>query len=565
MMGSAIPCGVLIHLRRNLQWWSRLGVIAWVLTGFAVLAGDYAPGTPVGQVTQSGLAEISGIAASRQNPGVLWIHNDRARDQVFAIRTDGRLLGTWTLGGEVDDFEDIAVGPGPRRDLQYLYCGDIGDNSASRSSLRVYRAAEPAVDATATKSLSSTEFPLVEVFQLTYPDGAHNAETLMVDPWTGDVLIATKERAISRIYRAEPSQLIHGAKAKMPFVTEIPFDIASAGDISADGREILIRQEEFARIWRRRSGQTVAEALAGVPTEVPVIGTPLEPNGEAVTFAPDGSGYLTISEGTAPRLYFFAKTNGVQQATTLTLVRMASAWRYLDDGSDPGPTWSAPEFDDTGWKVGAGQFGYGEDDERTVISYGTNKDHKHVTTYFRHGFTVTDASRFTSLRIRAVYDDGLAAYLNGSELFRSNLPSRAGSSDPALTSASSEENLWKAFVVPNFLNEGTNHLAVEVHRFSRSEGDLSFELQLLGETLDPHPRFSGVPIFAAGVGWVLHLESAAGDEVQIEHSLDLRAWAVLGRLALTNGTGTFPAGPDPAAARFFRLRGTTEDGSASSR
>ena len=126
-----------------------MGIMASVETS----AGDYARGIPVGQVTQSGLAEISGIAASRQNPRVLWIHNDRARDQVFAVATDGRLLGTWTLGGEVDDLEDIAMGPGPRQDLQYLYCGDIGDNSVLRSSIRVYRAAEPAVDATLMKEL----------------------------------------------------------------------------------------------------------------------------------------------------------------------------------------------------------------------------------------------------------------------------------------------------------------------------------------------------------------------------------------------------------------------------
>src|SRR6185436_3752857 len=114
----------------------------WVLwfcpLGASAIAGEYASGMPVGQITETNLAEVSGIAASRQNPGVLWIHNDRARDQVFAVSTNGQLLATWTLGNEVSDFEDIAIGPGPQPDLQYIYCGDIGDNSATRSNIRVY-------------------------------------------------------------------------------------------------------------------------------------------------------------------------------------------------------------------------------------------------------------------------------------------------------------------------------------------------------------------------------------------------------------------------------------------
>ena len=548
------PGVMMTRRQRSPRTWILQGAVMGIMASVETSAGDYARGIPVGQVTQSGLAEISGIAASRQNPRVLWIHNDRARDQVFAVATDGRLLGTWTLGGEVDDLEDIAMGPGPRQDLQYLYCGDIGDNSVLRSSIRVYRAAEPAVDATLMKELGSTGFPEVETFHLSYPDGAHNAEALMVDPWTGDVLIATKERGIARIYQAKPSQLTDGAKVKLSFVTELAFDIVSAGDISADGREIILRQEDFARIWKRRPGQTLAEALTGEPTEVPVIGTPSEPNGEAVAFAPDVSGYFTISEGTAPRLYFFAKTNAVRAATTRTWIRMASSWRYLDDGSDPGAAWVAPEFDDSRWKTGSGPFGYGEEDERTVLSFGTDKDRKHVTTYFRHAFTATDVARFASLSIRAVYDDGLAVYLNGWEILRTNLPPNAGYSDAAWTSTSSEENLWKTYGVSNVLREGPNLLAAEVHRFSRSESDLSFELQLLGRSPNPIPRFSTLPKFVEDMGWVLNLEAGVGDEVLIENSLDLRVWTELGRLALTNGTGTFPAGSLDAPANFYRLR-----------
>ena len=529
----------------------------WVLwfcpLGASAIAGEYASGMPVGQITETNLAEVSGIAASRQNPGVLWIHNDRARDQVFAVSTNGQLLATWTLGSEVSDFEDIAIGPGPQPDLQYIYCGDIGDNSATRSSIRVYRAAEPAVYAYQAREPMTAKFPSVEKFTLTYPDGAHNAEALLVDPWTREVLVATKESGNFRIYRAEPSQLHDGTQVTLSFVTEVGFDIVSAGDISPDGHEILLRQEEFARIWRRSAGQSIAEALAGTPTDVPVIGMPTEPNGEGVAFVADGRGYFTISEGTRPLLYFFAKTNNVRAPTTQTLVAQGSQWKFQDGGSDQQAAWTSPDFNDASWKTGCAQFGYGEGDEHTEISFGEDKDRKHVTTYFRNEFRVSDASVYGSLVIRALYDDGLAVYLNGVELFRTNLAVDASFSEPALASASSQENLWHTVSVTNLLRTGSNTLAAEVHRFSRSEGDLSFDLQLLATSLEPELRFTGPPQMLAGGTWFLSFSGSPAAVVLVQRSTDLRHWVAVGSVVLTNGTGSITAAPSASSLSFFRL------------
>ncbi|MCC7373412.1 MAG: hypothetical protein IT581_02060 [Verrucomicrobiales bacterium] len=539
---------------------SRSGVF-WVVVGLMaplmcppVFASDYARGVAVGQITENSLAEISGIAASRQNPGVFWIHNDRARDQVFAVNAAGKLLSTWTLGGEVSDFEDIAVGPGPRSDFQYVYCGDIGDNAASRSSIRVYRAVEPPIYEYTAKFGLSMEYPVVERFNFTYPDGAHNAETLMVDPWTGDVLVVTKEPGIARFYRAEAGDLADGVKITLSLVAEVDFDIASAGDISPDGREILLRQEEFAKIWRRHPGQTLVEALAGVPEEVPVIGTPIEPNGEGVGLAADGTGYYTISEGKDPTLYFFAKTNGVRAATSERLLGQGAEWRYLDDGSDPGEAWKAPTYDASGWRVGYAQFGYGDGDEQTEISFGGDKDRKRITTFFRAAFEVAGPTKFDALIVRAVYDDGIAVYLNGDELIRTNLAPAATSSDLAMVSASSEENLWHTFVTSNLLVTGTNVIAVEVHRHSRSEADLSFDLQVLGRIARPVLRFVGTPEIRQGGGIELSFEGGVDDEVFLEWSSDVRVWSVVGRVVLDQGKGTYSINATNAAAGFFRLR-----------
>jgi hypothetical protein len=87
--------------------------------------------------------------------------------------------------------------------------------------------------------------------------------------------------------------------------------MASAAAISPAGKEIIIRQEEFARLWTRTDGQTVGDALAGNPVSVPVMGTRKgEKNGEAITFDATGGGYFTLSEDSAAQpLYYFARTS----------------------------------------------------------------------------------------------------------------------------------------------------------------------------------------------------------------------------------------------------------------
>jgi hypothetical protein len=379
-------------------------------------SSQFGTGLAFGEISESGLTELSGIAASRNNPGVLWVHNDRARDHVYAVSTNGQFLARWSFGDEIADFEDIAMGPGPSPELAYLYCGDIGDNSATRTSIRVYRAAEPAVYQYQAAEPVTAKFPAVEKFTLLYPDESQNAEAILIDPLTGDLYIATKASGRSRLYRAEQGQLQDGATATLTFVMQLDFDVVSGGDISSDGREIVLRQEEFALLWKRALGQSVPEALRADPFPVPVIGTPLEPNGEAIGFAPDGSGYFTVSEGLFPVIYFFPRTSPPLTRPLRTLVERGGTWRYRDDGSDQGTAWRSPDFNDLSWAGGAAQFGYGDSDEQTVIRYGSNKDAKHVTTYFRKEFEVARPGEFDALQIRVLFDDGIAVYLNGVEI-----------------------------------------------------------------------------------------------------------------------------------------------------
>jgi hypothetical protein len=269
---------------------------------------NFAPGVLWGTASPKALTEASGIASSARNVGVLWTHNDGSRGKVYALDTTGALLATFNLNKTVDDLEDIAVGPGPVPQTSYLYLGDIGGSAGTnnvRSGVRLLRVAEPAVDLAWAGNPVTTDFAQVEAFYLSYPDGSYDAETLWVDPVSEDVMIVTKQPDVARVYRVNLAGVPDNSTRVLEFVTELAFSLASGGDISADGAQIALRREDFAMLWLRCDAEPVADALARPGLVLPVIGPPTEPNGEGLAFLRDGTGYVTITEGKDPDIYFF--------------------------------------------------------------------------------------------------------------------------------------------------------------------------------------------------------------------------------------------------------------------
>jgi formylglycine-generating enzyme required for sulfatase activity len=105
---------------------------------------------------------------------------------------------------------------------------------------------------------------------------------------------------------------------------------------------------------------------------------------------------------------------------TTVLVPQGSSWKYLDDGSDQGEAWQQPQFDDAAWKSGPGKLGF-EDDANTVVSFGSNENEKHITTYFRHAFEVSDIEPLRPLTLWLLRDDGAVVYLNGRRVASDNI------------------------------------------------------------------------------------------------------------------------------------------------
>ena len=163
------------------------------------------------------------------------------------------------------------------------------------------------------------------------------------------------------------------------------------------------------------------------------------------------------------------------------LIPFGSTWSYFDLGYDLGTEWREYYYDDEDWSSGPAQLGYGDGDEATVVYYGSDDENKFVTTYFRHGFSVGDPGSYPALNLRLLRDDGAVVYLNGTEIFRSNMPD--GYIDYETYAASrlnypAETNLVSIGVNPALLVAGYNVIAVEVHQFEPASPDLSFDLEL---------------------------------------------------------------------------------------
>jgi hypothetical protein len=272
----------------------------------------FAAGRALGNVAHPAVIEASGVAESWRTPGVLWMHNDSGDTaRVFAVRATGEALATFELdGARPTDWEDMAVGPGPEAGRSYVYLGDVGDNLLARANIRLRRFPEPEVPAVAPPP--TVRVAGVETFTLVYPDGAHNCETLLVDPRTADVFVVAKSNdGISPIYRA-PAPLTADRDNRLERVGVLTFGppplrgntLTTGGSIARAGDAILIKTYSSAFLWRRGARASVAEALATEACPLPLAA---ERQGEAIGFAVDGRGYYTVSEGAAQPIFFYPR------------------------------------------------------------------------------------------------------------------------------------------------------------------------------------------------------------------------------------------------------------------
>ena len=258
----------------------------------------------LGLVEESRLNEISGLECSQLNGEMFWLHNDSGDSaQIFAMDGNGHNLGRFKLSNiQNRDWEDIAIGPGPVEGQSYIYIGDIGDNEAIYNYKYIYRFKEPKLDF--NKIPCQGIIDEIETITFQYPDGPRDAETLMIDPLTKDLIIISKREDSVHAYilpypQDTQSTIIPEQIATMP-LTQL-----TAGDISESGTKIIIKNYDNIFYWHRNPDQSLHDVFLEKPENLPYV---REPQGEAICWSSDEKGYFTSSEeadGVEARLYFY--------------------------------------------------------------------------------------------------------------------------------------------------------------------------------------------------------------------------------------------------------------------
>lgn len=248
-------------------------------------------------VQDARLDESSGLVASRRYPGCVWTHNDSGDSaRAFLLSPQGVVNAVVNLqNAQARDWEDISYSNG------YVYCGDIGDNNRERANVVIYRFREPQLPLDGSESSVKCE-----VLTLQYPDGAHDAETLIARR-DGTLLIVSKDIGGSNVYASQTWR--NGATQTMRKIGSyaFPFDeddlfkgwrgaLSTSGGLSPDGKRVTIITYTHAYEWTLPQG---ANAWSRVWQSKPrVFRLPKLKQSEGVCYSLDGKSWWLSSEST---------------------------------------------------------------------------------------------------------------------------------------------------------------------------------------------------------------------------------------------------------------------------
>lgn len=257
------------------------------------------------------IRESSGIARSVRHPGIFWTHNDSAGEPcLFAINRKGETVAKVRVPTAANfDWEDITQGPDDEGQ-SCLFIGDIGDNLKRRASIQIYRIPEPDLPEDADKEVLSAE---PEIWHVSYPDGRHNAECLMLHPLTRQLFIVTKEdNGRCTLFRV-PDERVSGQAMKLIKVADLHFparqregkrpgmaSMTTAADFSPDGSRLVIATYSYLHEWKLSKKASLEQSLSAPAT---IIQPPLTKQMEAVCYDVDGASLWFTSEQLPTPLY----------------------------------------------------------------------------------------------------------------------------------------------------------------------------------------------------------------------------------------------------------------------
>ena len=257
----------------------------------------------IATITDPALGEVSGMTASRTGRGLWWMHNDSGdQARLYAVDGKGALRARFTVtGARARDWEDLGSGPG-RDGKPALYIADIGDNGRVRDDLVIYRVPEPDL----SKGLRDGATAQAEAFPFRYPDGRHDAESLIVDPKSGQPYLVTKTMAPPCAVYRFPMPLRAGQRVTLEKVEGRAVEsiskllLATGAAASPDGSRVVIRTYFTALELVRPAGGKFDSLFQSAPVTIKIAG---ERQGESVCYSADGTAIHTTSEKTPAPIY----------------------------------------------------------------------------------------------------------------------------------------------------------------------------------------------------------------------------------------------------------------------
>lgn len=238
------------------------------------------------RIIPGAIDEASGIADSKANPAYLWVEQDGDNpNDITLLSYNGSIAKRINIRSAINrDWEDIALAAGPDPGINYLYIADIGDNNSAFSYYTIYRFAEP--------SLSTDTVSIYDRIRFEYPDGPHDAEAFLVDNTTKDIYIFTKQDIGSRIYRLAYPQNTTAINTAV-YISSLSINNIVGAAVSATNAEVLLKTYTSLYHWTRSAHESLVQTLQ---RDAAMLGYQMEPQGEALCFKNDNSGFYTLSE-----------------------------------------------------------------------------------------------------------------------------------------------------------------------------------------------------------------------------------------------------------------------------